>query len=59
MQPQLEEETMCRAAWFDVAVFFLFKVNATMELSVAVFAFDILAQEWGFREASETTATSN
>lgn len=37
MQSQLEEETICKAAWFDVAVFFLLKVKATMELSVAVF----------------------
>ena len=37
MQPQLEKEKYVEPAGFDVVVFFLPKVNATLELSVAVF----------------------
>ena len=38
MKSQLEEEKYVELAGFDVVVFFLPKVNAAMELSVAVFA---------------------
>ena len=37
MQPQLEKGRYVEPAGIDVVVFFLPKVNATMELSVAVF----------------------